>query len=64
MKKHKKDLDLEGDINFTEDDLTAMRRLPGDSDQDISVYLNFLEEMGISGSNIAVVKYRWEIFEL
>ena len=64
MKKNKKELDLESDINFTEDDLVSMRRLPGDSAHDIRDYLNFLEEMGTSGPKRAPAKYYGEDFEL
>ncbi|TSA55511.1 MAG: hypothetical protein D4R45_02205 [Planctomycetaceae bacterium] len=64
MKKNKKELDLEGDINFTEDDLMSMRRRPDNSAHDIRDYLNFLEEMGTSESKVAVVKHYGENFEL
>ena len=64
MKKNKKELDLESDINFTEDDLVSMRRLPGDSAHDIRDYLNFLEEMGTSGPKRTPAKYYGENFEL
>ena len=62
--KNKKELDLESDINFTEDDLVSMRRLPDNSAHDIRGYLDFLEEMGTSGSKRVPTKYYGEIFEL
>ena len=57
-------LNLEQDIPVTREDLAAMRSLPRQDAQDLSSYLEFLEEIGAFATKISERKYYSAEFRL